>query len=70
MRKATVGNLFGGSDDVRVRRDGSVRVVRHEKSEVKQLNLLTGEPEFAETKRNPWTDEREAEDSRKGLVAR
>ena len=56
MKKVTVGNLFGGSDDVRVRRDGTARVLRHHKSKAKQLNLLTGEAEFARTLRNDATE--------------
>jgi hypothetical protein len=70
VKKARVGNLFGGHDEVRVRKDGSLRVRASHQEGPKQLNLLTGRPEFAETKRNPWTEEREAEDTRRGLVAK
>ncbi|MBM3472260.1 MAG: hypothetical protein FJX75_03175 [Armatimonadetes bacterium] len=70
MKKATVGNLFGGHDEVSVRKDGTCRVRSSHAEGPKQLNLLTGQPEFAHTKRNPWTDEREAEDTRRGLVAK
>jgi hypothetical protein len=70
MNQARVGNLFGGHDEVRVRRDGTCRVRASHVEGPKQLNLLTGEPEWAETKRNPWTEEREAEDARQGRTAR
>ena len=72
MKKATVGNLFGGSDEVRVRRDGTVRVLRHEKAEAKQLNLLTGEPEFPRTLRNEATEalDRADEAKREALLER
>ncbi|MBM3956793.1 MAG: hypothetical protein FJ313_01930 [Gemmatimonadetes bacterium] len=69
MKKATVGNLFGGHDEVQVRRDGSCRVRSSHAEGPKQLTIFGG-VEFAHTKRNPWTDEREAEDTRKGLVAK
>ena len=70
MKKATVGNLFGGSDEVRVRRNGTVRVLRHEKAEAKQLNLLTGEPEFPRTLRPEATEalDRADEAGRKGRL--
>ena len=69
MKKATVGNLFGGHDEVTVRRDGSCRVRSSHAEGPKQLTIFGG-AEFAHTKRNPSTDEREAEDIRKGLVAK
>jgi hypothetical protein len=69
MTKATVGNLFGGHDEVRVRKDGTCRVRASHAEGPKQLTL-DGRVEFATTKRNPSTEEREAEDIRKGLVAR
>jgi hypothetical protein len=69
VKQATVGNLFGGHDEVRVRRDGSCRILVSYREGPKQLTIFGG-VEFAETERNPWTDEREAEDNRKGLVAK
>lgn len=69
MKKATVGNLFGGHDEVTVRRDGTCRVRSSHAEGPKQLTIF-GSVEFAHTKRNPWTDEREADDIRKGLVAK
>lgn len=69
MRKATVGSLFGGHDEVNVRRDGTCRVRASHVEGPKQLTL-DGGIEFAATKRNPWTEAREAEDQRRGLVAR
>ena len=70
MKKGTIGNLFGGSDEVRVRRDGTARVLRHNKTGAKQLNLLTGEPEFARTLRNEATEalDRADEAKRKALL--
>jgi hypothetical protein len=69
MRKATVGNLFGGHDEVSVRRDGTCRVRSSHAEGPKQLTIFGG-VEFAHTKRNPLTEEREADDTRKGLVAK
>jgi len=69
MRQATIGSLFGGHDEVTVRRDGSCRVRSSHREGPKQLTL-DGGVEFAATKRNPWTEEREAEDTRRGRVAR
>jgi hypothetical protein len=63
------GNLFGGHDEVQVKRNGTCRVIATHSKGPKQLTL-EGNVEFANTKRNPWTEEREAEDARKGLVAR
>jgi len=70
VKKQRVGNLFGGSDEVRVRRDGTVRVVRHHRTEAKQFNLLTGEPEFARTLRNDATEalDRAEEAKRRALL--
>ena len=69
MKKARVGNLFGGHDEVSVRRDGTCRVRSSHAEGPKQLTL-DGGIEFAMTKRNPWTEEREGEDTRRGLVAK
>jgi len=69
VKKATVGNLFGGHDEVRARRDGTCRVRASHAEGPKQLTL-DGGVEFATTKRNPWTAEREAEDERQGRAAR
>jgi hypothetical protein len=54
---------------VQVKRNGTCRVIATHSKGPKQLTL-EGNVEFANTKRNPWTEEREAEDARKGLVAR
>jgi hypothetical protein len=54
---------------VRVRKDGSCRVLATHSEGPKQLTI-DGGVEFATTKRNPWNEQREAEDARKGLTAR
>ncbi len=69
MRRPMQGNVFGGFDEVRVARSGRARATGLH-TEAVQLNLLTGEPEPAVTLRNPWNEEREADDARKGLVAK
>ena len=63
------GNLFGGHDEVRVRKDGTCRVIATHSEGPKQLTL-EGNVEYASTKRNPWNEQREADDARKGLTAR
>jgi hypothetical protein len=63
------GNLFGGHDEVRVRKNGTCRVLATRSEGPKQLTLEGG-IEFANTKRNPWNEQREADDARKGLTAR
>lgn len=67
-RLARQGNLNGGVDEVRVLKGGRASV-KATNAAIVQLTL-DGRAEWAHTKRNPWTDEREAQDAREGKVAK